>query len=86
MSGMSRNGRLFWGAAAAVIALDVFTKYLAERYLDLHLPRQVIGDTVRWTDRSIGEPHTVTFLGGTEPVEDVILEPQPDGTPKLCQN
>ncbi len=53
------------------------------------IPREVtikVGDTVRWTDRSVGEPHTVTFLGGTEPVEDVMLEPQADGNPKLIQN
>jgi plastocyanin len=52
-------------------------------------PREVtikVGDTVRWTDRSTGEPHTVTFLGGTEPPEDVLIEPQPAGPPKLIQN
>ena len=53
------------------------------------LPREVtikVGDTVRWTDRSTGEPHTVTFLGGTEPPEDVLIEPQEGGPPKLIQN
>jgi plastocyanin len=52
-------------------------------------PRELtikVGDTVRWTDRSIAEPHTVTFLGGTEPPEDVMLEPQASGNPKLIQN
>jgi plastocyanin len=40
------------------------------------VPREVtikVGDTVRWTDRTIGEPHTVTFLGGTEQPEDSII-------------
>jgi plastocyanin len=53
------------------------------------VPREVtikVGDTVRWTDRTIGEPHTVTFLGGTEQPEDSIIEPQPAGPPKIIQN
>lgn len=53
------------------------------------IPREVtikVGDTVRWTDRSIGEPHTVTFLGGAEPPEDVLIEPTETGAPKLIQN
>jgi signal peptidase II len=46
----SRNGWLFWGAAAAVIALDVVTKWLAVRYLPPpHVPRRVVGDVVRLT-------------------------------------
>jgi plastocyanin len=45
-----------------------------------------VGDTVRWTDRTTGEPHTVTFLGGTEQPEDTLVEPQPSGPPKLIQN
>ena len=45
-----------------------------------------VGDTVRWTDRTTGEPHTVTFLGGTEQPEDTLIEPQPSGPPKLIQN
>ena len=53
------------------------------------IPREItvkVGDTVRWTDQTTGEPHTVTFLGGTEPPEDTIVEPQPDGTPKFIQS
>ena len=45
-----------------------------------------VGDTVRWTDQTIGEPHTVTFLGGTDQPEDTLVEPQPSGPPKLIQN
>jgi plastocyanin len=44
------------------------------------------GDTVRWTNLAIGEPHTVTFLGGAEQPEDVMIEPQEGGVPKLIQN
>lgn len=53
------------------------------------LPEQLtikVGDTVRWTNRSVGEPHTVTFLGGEEQPEDAIIEPQEGGPPKLIQN
>jgi plastocyanin len=53
------------------------------------VPREVtikVGDKVRWMDRTIGEPHTVTFLGGEEQPEDTIVEPQPAGAPKLIQN
>lgn len=45
-----------------------------------------VGDTVRWTNHSEGEPHTVTFLGGDEQPEDVLIEPQEGGPPKLIQN
>jgi len=45
-----------------------------------------VGDTVRWTNLTVGEPHTVTFLGGDEQPTDSILEPQPAGPPKLVQN
>ena len=49
MSGSS-NGRLFWGAAIAVVALDVVTKQLAERLLfPPHMPHPIIGDFVRFT-------------------------------------
>ena len=44
------------------------------------------GDVVRWTNLAIGEPHTVTFLGGAEQPEDVMIEPQEGGAPKLIQN
>ncbi len=45
------------------------------------------GDTVRWVNRSISEPHTVTFLAdGMEQPEDIFIEPQPEGPPKIVQN
>lgn len=49
MTGLGRNGRIFWGAALSVLALDIVTKYLAEQHLTLHVPQRVIGDVVRWT-------------------------------------
>lgn len=50
MSGISPNGRIFWGAAITVVILDVITKLLAERYLfPPHVPHRVIGDVVRFT-------------------------------------
>jgi signal peptidase II len=46
----SRNRWLFWGAAAAVVAADVVTKWLAVRFLSPpHVPHPVIGDVVRLT-------------------------------------
>ncbi len=44
------------------------------------------GDTVRWTDKSEFEPHTVTFVGGGEPPDLIEPEPQPGGPPKLVFN
>ena len=46
-----------------------------------------VGDTVRWVNHSKTEPHTVTFLGeGVEQPEDIAVEPQPGGPPKIIQN
>ncbi len=46
----ARNRWLFWGAAAAVLALDIVTKWLAVRHLwPPHVPHSVIGDVVRLT-------------------------------------
>ncbi len=45
-----------------------------------------IGDTVRWVDRSPGEPHTVTFTAGGENPELLSVEPQADGAPKFIFN
>ncbi|MFN2565681.1 MAG: signal peptidase II [Gemmatimonadaceae bacterium] len=50
MSTPSRNPWLFWGTAAAVVALDVVTKWLAVRYLSPpHVPHPVIGEFIRLT-------------------------------------
>ena len=53
------------------------------------VPREItikVGDTVRWTNHQFAEPHTITFLGGTEPPEDVLMEPQASGPPNFVQN
>ncbi len=46
-----------------------------------------VGDTVKWVNRSPGEPHTVTILGkgGTQP-EDTLVEAFADGRPKFVIN
>jgi len=44
------------------------------------------GDTVRWTLGSVGEPHTIMFLGTQEQPEDIFVEPQASGPPKFVQN
>lgn len=45
-----------------------------------------VGDTVRWTNRSRHDPHTITFLGGEEPPELILVEPQAGGPPTLIMN
>jgi signal peptidase II len=46
----TRTRWLFWGAAAVVVVADVFTKWLAVRFLSPpHVPHRVIGDVVRLT-------------------------------------
>ena len=41
---------------------------------------------MRWTADSEFEPHTVTFLGGDEPPDLVMPEPQEGGPPRLIIN
>lgn len=71
-----------WDVAAGVGGM---TQARVMQFIPAELTIKV-GDTVRWTNHSPGEPHTVTFLGGTEPPEDLLVEPQADGPPKLLQN
>lgn len=49
MSSSDRNGRAFWTTAVVIICLDVATKVLAVRHLDVHMPLRVVGDVVRLT-------------------------------------
>jgi plastocyanin len=45
-----------------------------------------VGDTVEWIQNDVETPHTVTFTsGGAEP-EDILIEPQASGPPKLVFN
>jgi plastocyanin len=45
------------------------------------------GQTVRWVVRSVGEPHTVTFLGGGDGQgADFNMVPVENGPPKLVPN
>ena len=73
-NGLGRLGRRRWMSQARVM-----------RYVPAEVTIKV-GDTVRWTDRTIGEPHTVTFLGGTEQPANTLLETQTSGPPKYIQN
>ncbi len=44
------TGRLFWGTAAVVLAIDFVTKVLAERYLaPRYVPHEILGDFLRFT-------------------------------------
>lgn len=50
MSGIGRNGRVFWAAAISVVVLDYVTKLLVERLMPIpHVPREIIGNVVRFT-------------------------------------
>jgi signal peptidase II len=50
MPSASANARLFWPVIATVVALDVITKrWAVETLMPRGLPREVIGDTLRWT-------------------------------------
>ncbi len=44
------------------------------------------GTTVTWTDRDPFEIHTVTFTGGQNVPELIVVEPQKAGPPKLLLN
>jgi signal peptidase II len=73
---------VFWTAAIAVIALDVFTKVLAVQYLKpQHVPHRIIGDVVRFTlaynpgaafSMSLGDYSRLVF-GGFALVALVVL-------------
>ena len=54
-----------------------------------YFPRDLeikVGDTVRWTNPSMHEPHTVTFLGADPAPEFLLVEPQQGGPPALVLN
>lgn len=78
----SADGPTTWDVAVGAGGL---TSARVMRFIPQELTIKV-GDTVRWTNRSDGEPHTVTFLGGAEPPQDVLVEPQDSGQPKVLQN
>jgi signal peptidase II len=45
----STNARVFWGAVIVVLVLDIITKFIVERTLQVMEPRRIIGDVVRFT-------------------------------------
>jgi len=82
MATPASSGASTWDVAAGVGGMS-------QARVMRFIPRELTikaGDTVRWTDMTVGEPHTVTFLGGTEPPEDTLIEPQASGMPKLIQS
>jgi signal peptidase II len=75
------RARLFWGAALTAVILDVITKQLAVEHLARHVPKEIIGDFVRFTlaynpgaafSMSVGEYSRYIF-GGFAVVALVIL-------------
>jgi plastocyanin len=76
------DGRTVWEVAAGVGEGQARVFQFLPNTLEIKA-----GDTVRWVNYSRTEPHTVTFIGaGAEPPEDIFIEPQPDGPPKIVQN
>lgn len=49
MSSIKKNGPVFWTAAVGIVALDVVTKMMAVAHLSEHVPRQIVGNFVRFT-------------------------------------
>lgn len=43
------RNRIYWSVVLSTLALDVLTKRWAERALELHMPVDVLGNTLRWT-------------------------------------
>ena len=81
LTGQGSRARLFWGAALTAVVLDVITKHLAVKHLVLHMPKEVVGDVVRFTlaynpgaafSMSLGEYSRYIF-GGFALVALVIL-------------
>ncbi len=75
------DGTTLWDVAAGVGADQARVFRMLPDVIEIS-----VGDTIRWVNHSPGEPHTVTFLGGEEPPQDLMVEPQPDGPPKFVQN
>jgi plastocyanin len=45
-----------------------------------------VGDTVEWVQNDVETPHTVTFTSGQAEPQDILVEPQASGPPKLVFN
>ncbi|HZU06310.1 MAG TPA: plastocyanin/azurin family copper-binding protein [Chloroflexota bacterium] len=55
------------------------------RYFPQHLVVQA-GDTVRWVNQALTEPHTVTFRAGAPAEREFVPRPQPEGPPLIVSN
>lgn len=73
------DGTTFWDATVGVGGASMGR---GQRILPGNLEVKV-GDTVRWTNRAIGEPHTVTFVSGGKVPDAEIVEPQSSGPPRI---
>ncbi|HEY3248139.1 MAG TPA: plastocyanin/azurin family copper-binding protein [bacterium] len=72
------------------VVVPMMGNYPQGRYTFLrYTPRPLTisrGTTVTWKMADPTEIHTVTFLGGTKQPEDVLVEPQKQGPPKIRFN
>ncbi|HLH24430.1 MAG TPA: plastocyanin/azurin family copper-binding protein [Chloroflexota bacterium] len=61
------------------------THFALQRFFPQNLTIQV-GDTVRWVNPSLAEPHTVTFRAGAPRESEFLPTPQPTGPPLILGN
>jgi plastocyanin len=75
------NGTTIWSANVGYGDGTYAYMRFSPKTLTIHA-----GDTVEWTQKDVETPHTVTFVsGGTEP-DFAVVEPQPNGPPKVVFN
>jgi len=81
-STQNSDGTTAW---TATVGAGGETSVRIQSFLPLELAVKV-GDSVTWVHRSLGEPHTVTFLGAGETAPEDPVEQFADGSPKFVQN
>jgi plastocyanin len=76
------DGTTLWTAAAGAGEGQARVMQFLPNALEIK-----VGDSVKWINHSIGEPHTVTFVGeGETPPEDIMPAAFADGSPKFAIN
>jgi plastocyanin len=76
------DGSTLWTAAAGAGEGQARVMQILPNELEIK-----VGDSVKWINYSIGEPHTVTFVGeGETPPEDIMPGAFADGSPKFAIN
>ncbi|HLI28523.1 MAG TPA: plastocyanin/azurin family copper-binding protein [Chloroflexota bacterium] len=76
------EGTTLWG-----VPMDIPSNpnTAVHKYFPQHLTVEV-GDTVRWVNQALTEPHTVTFRAGAPREREFVPQPQASGPPLLVGN